>query len=135
MRHFFAASQYGYNYGDKISRILGYGNEWAQWWGGSSSAFSPEDLPSNKAGALFGDHVIDDNDDKTLRDELEEYFETIGALPKDKAPTIDLPAAPKGQSNSSSEPEKDDACDDSSNSSGSSEQNDGGGSSSNFGSS
>jgi len=51
------------------------------------SAFSYEDLPSDKVGALFGAYVFDKNSKKTLSEQLEVFFKDyLKATSPNKAP-------------------------------------------------
>jgi hypothetical protein len=51
------------------------------------SAFSYEDLPSDKFGAIFGSEVFDPTSDKTLGDQIQNYLNNeLGATTPDSAP-------------------------------------------------
>ncbi len=77
LKHFFTAAIYAKKYGNLITRILRFGLELEQYLKESKSGFSPEDLPSNKAGAIFGDDVFKEGD--PLDEQIENYFNSIGA--------------------------------------------------------
>ena len=59
--------------------ILGVGNEIVQWlteWGDDyKSGFSPEDIPSNAAGARFGDSL---DSSKSLSSQFESWLKKVG---------------------------------------------------------
>lgn len=81
LRHFFKAANYSEDIGSVATEFLGFGVELRQWLreGDDSykSGFSPEDLPSNHAGAEFGDDYIQDGSE--LIDALKQFFEDAGA--------------------------------------------------------
>ncbi len=54
------------------------------------SAFSYEDLTSDKAGATFGATVFDPNSEKPLADQLLDYLLSIGATSPENAPNYDI---------------------------------------------
>jgi RHS repeat-associated protein len=58
-RHFFAAANQAVDYGEGITNALGVAVEVKQTAERSTSAFSYEDIPSNAAGADFGDDYFD----------------------------------------------------------------------------
>lgn len=81
LRHFGAAGSYAQNAGSVIAEGLGLGNEIIQWlseWGDDyRSGFSSEDIPSNAAGAAFGDDFVNENE--PLSDSLDSWLEDAGA--------------------------------------------------------
>jgi hypothetical protein len=62
VRHFGASASWACSVGSVATEGLGVANEAMQWvteWGDSyRSGFSPEDIPSNAAGASFGDDYV-----------------------------------------------------------------------------
>jgi hypothetical protein len=62
VRHFGASASWACSVGSVATEGLGVANEAVQWateWGDSyRSGFSPEDIPSNAAGASFGDDYV-----------------------------------------------------------------------------
>ena len=112
IRHFGEAANYANSHGSVITESLGFANEVAQWlteWGDDyRSGFSPEDIPSNAAGAGFGDDYLSDNE--SLSDSLERWMKDNGARdqndPKagrDKLPATD-PSERGGKCRGSSNP-------------------------------
>ncbi|MEO0423479.1 MAG: DUF4157 domain-containing protein [Pseudomonadota bacterium] len=85
LRHFGAAGSWAMSTGSVITEGLGFLNEVVQWgseWGDSyRSGFSPEDIPSNAAGAHFGDDFV--SDDELLSASLERWLEDVGARDQD----------------------------------------------------
>lgn len=81
LRHFGAAGSLAQSTGSVVAEGLGLGNEIKQWlseWGDDyRSGFSPEDIPSNAAGAAFGDDFV--NEDEPLSDSLDRWLEDAGA--------------------------------------------------------
>jgi hypothetical protein len=81
LRHFGAAGSIAQGWGSVVAEGLGLGNEAAQWvteWGGDyRSGFSPEDIPSNAAGAEFGDDYV--SDDEALSEALARWLDDAGA--------------------------------------------------------
>ncbi|MCB0728867.1 MAG: hypothetical protein KDD00_15490, partial [Ignavibacteriae bacterium] len=57
LQHFFSAAEISSKYGVDIALKLGEGVESAQSIEGNESAWDPEDLPSNKVGAIFGSEI------------------------------------------------------------------------------
>jgi hypothetical protein len=84
VRHFGAAASLASSYGSVVSETLGFGNEIGQWlteWGEDyRSGFSPEDVPSNAAGAAFGDDYIGSRKGETTADALDRWMTYNGAL-------------------------------------------------------
>jgi hypothetical protein len=82
LRHFFEAANYSEDIGSVVTEILGFGNEIFQWLGewedDYRSGFSYEDLPSNHAGAEFGDDYSCTC--SSLEKDLNTYFDSIGVL-------------------------------------------------------
>jgi hypothetical protein len=84
---------------------MGYGNEVKQQIDGYDSAWSYEDLPSNKAGAKFGHYYFQADgltpweetknffgagiEPKKLSEMLEEYLEDLTPLRPEEAPNWD----------------------------------------------
>lgn len=68
--------------GSVLTEALGFGNEVVQWateWGDDyRSGFSPEDVPSNAAGAEFGDDYIGNG--QSLSDSLSQWGSDNGSL-------------------------------------------------------
>lgn len=95
LRHFGAASSLSQGWGSVIAETLGFGNEVVQWgseWGDDyRSGFSPEDIPSNAAGAAFGDDYV--NDDEALSDSMQRWLDENGGRTQDDplAGWADLP--------------------------------------------
>ena len=85
-RHFFEAANYAEDIGSVATEVLGFGNEVFQWlreWGDDyRSGFSPEDIPSNAAGAYFGDEF--DVDCCDLAQALQRWFDEVGARNQDE---------------------------------------------------
>jgi hypothetical protein len=83
VRHFGAAASLGSRYGNVITEALGLANEAAQYcteWGNDyRSAFSPEDVPSNAAGARFGDDFI--NPFTPLSSSFDKWLNSVGGRP------------------------------------------------------
>ncbi len=77
LRHFFEAANYAEDIGSVITEVLGYGNEFNQWRKGYKSGFSYEDIPSNAAGAEFGDDLV--RNCCNLDEALEKWFKMVGA--------------------------------------------------------
>lgn len=81
IRHFGAAGSYAQSTGSVVAEGLGLGNEVMQWlteWGDDyRSGFSPEDVPSNAAGAEFGDDFY--SDDELLSESLARWMSDAGA--------------------------------------------------------
>jgi len=57
LQHFFSAAEISSKYGVDVALKLGEGVESAQSIEGNESAWDPEDLPSNKVGAIFGSEI------------------------------------------------------------------------------
>ena len=78
LRHFGAAGSLAQGWGSVVTEWLGFGNEVLQWateWGDDyRSGFSPADIPSNAAGAEFGDDYV--REDEPLSTSLERGFRT-----------------------------------------------------------
>lgn len=93
--HFTEAARYSKSIGSGATEAGGYLVEVQQGMmpgtrGGGSSSFTPEDLPSNGAGAAFG---CEFNQDEKLSDQLRKYFNKLGAKKPTDAPDYnDLPA-------------------------------------------
>ena len=118
IRHFGEAANYANSYGSVITEGLGFANEVFQWINESGdeyrSGFSPEDIPSNSAGAEFGDDYISDNE--SLTDSLERWLKDNGArnqndkeAGRDKLPATDPSVRGgkcRGSSNPTSNPKK-----------------------------
>lgn len=85
LRHFGAAASIGQGWGSVIAEGLGLGNEMFQWateWGDDyRSGFSPEDIPSNAAGAELGDDYV--SDDEPLFTSIERWLADAGAREQD----------------------------------------------------
>jgi hypothetical protein len=86
VRHFGAAASIAAGVGSVAAEALGVGNEMAQWvseWGdaASRSGFSPEDIPSNAAGAEFGDDYIGSRPGEPVADALARWMAANGAHP------------------------------------------------------
>ena len=83
VRHFGAAASMAASVGSVATEVLGVGNEAAQWvteWGDSyRSGFSPEDIPSNAAGAEFGDDYIGSRPGESVADALARWMTANGA--------------------------------------------------------
>jgi hypothetical protein len=113
LRHFGAAGSLAQGWGSVVTEGLGFGNEVLQWateWGDDyRSGFSPEDIPSNAAGAEFGDDYV--SEDEPLSDSLERWLQDAGArrqsdriAGRDNLPATDPSArggADRGSSNAS----------------------------------
>jgi hypothetical protein len=85
VRHFGAAASLAAGWGNVVAETLGIGNEAMQWateWGSDyRSGFSPEDIPSNAAGAEFGDDYINSRTGESTADALERWMRDNYALP------------------------------------------------------
>ena len=85
IRHFAKAAAFASSTGSVVAEGLGLGNEVAQWlgeWGDSyRSGFSPEDIPSNAAGAEFGDDFVASVEGESLHDALQRWMTHAGARP------------------------------------------------------
>ncbi|WP_273652329.1 eCIS core domain-containing protein [Cellulomonas fimi] len=85
IRHFGAAASYAASTGSVVAEGLGLLNEGLQWateWGDSyRSGFSPEDIPSNAAGAEFGDDFVGSREGESLHDALARWMTHAGARP------------------------------------------------------
>ena len=81
LRHFFAASSYSKDIGVKPTLVLGEYNEKFQEFTFNPSAHNPEDRPSNKLGAEFGN--ANKNESNVLQS-FAEYLNSLSPLdPKD----------------------------------------------------
>ncbi|MGW5365690.1 eCIS core domain-containing protein [Actinopolymorpha pittospori] len=84
VRHFGAAASWACSVGSVATEGLGLLNEGVQWmteWGDSyRSGFSPEDTPSNAAGAEFGDDYVGATEGESLSAALERWMTHAGAL-------------------------------------------------------
>jgi Domain of unknown function (DUF4157) len=85
VRHFGAAASMAARAGSVVTEALGLGNEMVQWatdWGDDCrSGFSPEDIPSNAAGAEFGDDYIGSRSGESVADALDRWMTANGARP------------------------------------------------------
>lgn len=85
IRHFGAAASYAVSTGSVVAEGLGYGNEGLQWlteWGDDyRNGFSPEDTPSNAAGAEFGDDYVGSRPGESVADALERWMRDRGGRP------------------------------------------------------
>jgi hypothetical protein len=67
-----------------VSETLGFGNGIGQWladWGDDyRSGSSPEDVPSNAAGAGFGDDYLGSRKGESPADALDRWMKDRGAL-------------------------------------------------------
>jgi hypothetical protein len=81
IRHFAAAAGYAASTGSVVAEALGFGNEAAQWlteWEDDyRSGFSPEDIPSNAAGAEFGDDYL--SEEERVSASLQQWMADHGA--------------------------------------------------------
>ena len=86
VRHFGKAAATATSLGSGITEVLGFGVEVTQWAGEGSkdyqSGFSPEDLPSNAAGAEFGSDYVDGN--VSLMVAFDSWLQDAGALPQNE---------------------------------------------------
>jgi RHS repeat-associated protein len=107
LRHFFEAANYAEDTGSVATEVLGFGKEFYQWLDESGddykSGFSPEDIPSNSAGAAFGDDYEIQNCCEFSK-ALKKFFDDKGSRPTndpkakwDKLPETD--PAEKGGKN------------------------------------
>ncbi|MCV2886484.1 RHS repeat-associated core domain-containing protein [Aestuariibacter sp. AA17] len=100
LRHFGAAAELSYGVGSVTAEIMGLGVEIVQYLNESEgdyrSAFSQEDLPSNAAGAMFGDDYL--SGAKGISSSLNSFLDDVGARdPSDPvAGTANLPATDAG---------------------------------------
>jgi RHS repeat-associated protein len=79
--HFFRLAGIADKYhSDIFSRFAGFGNEVLQWLQNDSSGFSYEDMPSNKAGAVFGDNIVDEDPEENITLHLYMFLSDAGAL-------------------------------------------------------
>ena len=87
VRHFGAAASYAASTGSVVAEGLGLANEMFQWateWGDDyRSGFSPEDIPSNAAGAEFGDDYAGEVEGESLAAALQRWMRDNGARPAD----------------------------------------------------
>lgn len=85
VRHFGKAASLAEGVGSLATEALGFANETFQWaseWGDDyRSGFSPEDIPSNAAGAEFGDDYIGSRAGESTADALDRWMAANGALP------------------------------------------------------
>jgi len=85
IRHFGAAANLAVSVGSVTAEALGLGNEAMQWvseWGDDyRSGFSPEDVPSNAAGASFGDDYVGSRPGETVTAALERWMSDHRARP------------------------------------------------------
>lgn len=83
-KHFFAAANTAESFGEGVTLFLGLGVEAKQVGTLSPSGFSYEDLPSNAAGADFGDDHL--NGGSLLSQQIETYLNAAGATEPSAAP-------------------------------------------------
>ncbi|WP_405930678.1 DUF4157 domain-containing protein [Streptomyces sp. NBC_00827] len=85
VRHFGKAASLAVSKGSVATEALGFANEAMQWlteWGDDyRSGFSPEDIPSNAAGAEFGDDYIGSRTGESTADALDRWMAAHRALP------------------------------------------------------
>jgi RHS repeat-associated protein len=85
LRHFSAAAEETQTYGGALTEVGGLIVEIQQWFEEGpddyQSAFSPEDLPSNSAGADLGEYYMDDS--KSLYQAVLEFLGDAGARNRD----------------------------------------------------
>lgn len=83
LRHFGESADWAEDVGSVVTEVLGYLNEVAQWategQDDYQSGFSPEDLPSNSAGADFGDDYLNDNE--SVSESVDRFLNDSGARP------------------------------------------------------
>lgn len=69
-----------------VVETMGFGVEVQQWaseWGNDyRSGFSPEDLPSNSAGVLFGEYVLENEGSRLTRGQLFSGWATANGSPQ-----------------------------------------------------
>jgi hypothetical protein len=87
-KHFFKAAQVALDKGEMHTNILGIGFEVVEQLG-TSSFFSYEDLPSNRAGADFGDDYLYP-DGSPLSSQASRYLTTLGATDPQNAPNYPM---------------------------------------------
>lgn len=87
VRHFGAAASWACWVGSVSTEAMGFVNEVVQWgseWGNSyRSGFSVEDIPSNAAGAEFGDDYVNAIEGESISGALQRWMRDNGALPDD----------------------------------------------------
>lgn len=85
VRHFGAAAALAARHGSVVTEALGFANEVVQWateWGDDyRSGFSPEDIPSNAAGAEFGDDYVGARAKESTAEALARWMTDNRALP------------------------------------------------------
>ena len=83
LRHFGAAASWACSLGSVATEGMGLANEGMQWiteWGDDyRSGFSPEDTPSNAAGASFGDDYVGSREGESTSAALRRWMADHGA--------------------------------------------------------
>jgi len=76
---------------DPVGEVVqdGYHQEMTDRFASKHSAYSYEDLPSDKLGAEFGANYFDPNSKLSLGEQLQNYLNGLGATTPDKAPNYD----------------------------------------------
>ena|SRR5260370_10584406 len=74
---------------DPIGKAVqrGYRQERMDTFGAPHSAYSYEDLPSDRVGATFGATVFDPNSKLSLGEQVGNYLRSLGATAPSEAPT------------------------------------------------